>query len=192
MAKSCLALSDISEHLPQVCSPVYYLDCFYDSDRLLPAFWPCLPSFWYPLCLLPAPTIALPLLINLPCLRYTSSCYRTLPVWPPLVYINKAAFGSQRHWPLWLQNILYILNIHICKYPNTHTYVCVWFITDREIPPEFMIKKKSFRDRALFLNTPGNIQEDDALKLQLLDLGCEIRTVTLPIKKGNNYREEQW
>lgn len=45
-------------------------------------------------------------------------------------------------------------------------------------------------DRVLFLHTPGNIQEDDALKLQLLDLGCEIRPVTLPIKKENNYREE--
>ncbi len=77
---TCLAPSDISERLPQVCFPVYYLDCFYDSDRLLPAFW-------YPLCLLPAPTIALPLFINLPCLRYTCYCYRTLPVWSPLVFI---------------------------------------------------------------------------------------------------------
>ncbi len=46
-----------------------------------------LPTFGYPLCLLPAPTIALPLFINLPCLRYTCYCYRTLPVWSPLVFI---------------------------------------------------------------------------------------------------------
>lgn len=31
-----------------------------------------------------------------------------------------------------------------------------------------------------FCTPPGNIQEDDALKLQFLDLGCEIRTITLP------------
>lgn len=32
-----------------------------------------------------------------------------------------------------------------------------------------------------FCTPPGNIQEDDALKLQFLDFGCEIRTITLPV-----------
>ncbi len=48
--------------------PCVYLNCLYDSDRLLPA-----------------PTFALPLLLILPCLRYTCCCLWTLPVWPPLV-----------------------------------------------------------------------------------------------------------
>ncbi len=45
-----------------------------------------LPAVWYTLCLPPAPTFALPLLLILPCLRYTCYCLWTLPVWPPLVY----------------------------------------------------------------------------------------------------------
>ncbi len=75
-------------HCEVLFSPVWHfqavslsvsLDCLYDSDRLLPAVW-------YPLCLPPAPTLALPLLLILPCLRYTCYCLWTLPVWPPLVY----------------------------------------------------------------------------------------------------------
>ncbi len=55
------------------------------SDRLLPALL-TLPASWYLLCLLPAPTFALSLLLILPCLRYTCCCLWTLPVWSPLVY----------------------------------------------------------------------------------------------------------
>ncbi len=65
--------------------PCCYLDCSHDSDHLLPAFL-TLPAWWYPLCLLPAPTIALPLSMILPCLCFTCSRYWTLPVWPPLFY----------------------------------------------------------------------------------------------------------
>ncbi len=54
------------------------------SDRLLPAFL-TLPAVWYPLCLLPAPSFALPLLLILPCLRDTCYCLWPLPVWPSLV-----------------------------------------------------------------------------------------------------------
>ncbi len=73
--------------------PYCYLDCSHDSDHLLPAFL-TLPALWYPLCLPPALTIALPLLMILPCLCLPCSLYWTLPVWPPLVSINKAALGS--------------------------------------------------------------------------------------------------
>ncbi len=97
--------------------------------------------------------------------------------------------------------IYYILNIHICTYPNTHMCVCVCVcvcvcdlvLTERYYQNLWLktdINGTFSWDRVLFLHTPGNIQEDDALKLQLLDLGCEIRPVTLPIKKENNYREE--
>ncbi len=41
--------------------------------------------------------------MSLPCLRYTCYCHRTFPVWPPLVYINKAAFWISTPWPLSLQ-----------------------------------------------------------------------------------------
>ncbi len=146
-------------------SPVWHFRAFTPSvfPCLLPGLflrlWPfaacllTLPAFWYPLCLLPAPTIALPLLINLLCLRYTCSCYRTLPVWPPLVFILiKLHLDLNATDPFdYRIYILYILNIHICKYPNTHTYrVCVWFITDREILPEFMIKKNIFEIELYF------------------------------------------
>ncbi len=66
--------------------PCSYLDCSHDSDHLLPAFL-TLPALWYPLCLPPAPTIALPLSMILPCLCFTCSRYWTLPVCPPLVYL---------------------------------------------------------------------------------------------------------
>ncbi len=62
------------------------------SDRLLPALL-TLPACWYLLCLLPAPTFALSLLLILPSLHYTCYCLWPLPVWPPLVW-NKAAIGS--------------------------------------------------------------------------------------------------
>ncbi len=35
--------------------PCVYLDCLYDSDRLLPAFWPCLPFDILSVCRLPRP-----------------------------------------------------------------------------------------------------------------------------------------
>ncbi len=54
------------------------------SDRLPPAFL-TLPALWYPFCLPPAPTFALPLLLILPCLRDTCYCLWPLPVWPSLV-----------------------------------------------------------------------------------------------------------
>ncbi len=78
-AKSCLAPSDISEQFPLSVFPCCYLDCSHDSDLLLPAFL-TLPALWYPLCLPPAPTIALPLLMILPCLCFTCFHYWTLPV----------------------------------------------------------------------------------------------------------------
>ncbi len=61
------------------------------SDRLLPALL-TLPACWYLLCLLPAPTFALSLLLILPSLHYSCYCLWPLPVWP-LVW-NKAAIGS--------------------------------------------------------------------------------------------------
>ncbi len=67
------------------------LDCLHDSDHLLPAFL-TLPALWYPLCLPPAPTFALSLLLILPSLHYSCYCL-TIAVWPPLVCI-KAAIGS--------------------------------------------------------------------------------------------------
>ncbi len=52
----------------------------------LPVHSDCLlPAFRYPLCLPPAPTFALPLLLILPCLRDTCYCLWPLPVWPCLV-----------------------------------------------------------------------------------------------------------
>ncbi len=75
----CLSL------FPCFFSVVDSLDCLLASARLLPVFF-TLPAFWYPLCLPPAPAIALPLLMILPCLRYTCSRYWTLPVWPPLEF----------------------------------------------------------------------------------------------------------
>ncbi len=85
-AKSCFAPADILS-----VSPVFTWTAY-----LLWPFAACLltlPAFRYPLCLPPAPTFALPLLLILPCLHY--SCYYLwpLPVWPPLVCI-KAAIGS--------------------------------------------------------------------------------------------------
>ncbi len=66
--------------------PLYsvYLDCLYNSDHLLPAFL-TLPALWYPLCLPPAPTFALSLLLILPCLHDTCYCLWPLSVWPCLV-----------------------------------------------------------------------------------------------------------
>ncbi len=73
-----------SERFPCILFPCVYLDCLYDSDHLLPAFL-TLPALWYPLCLPPAPTFALSLLLILPCLRDTCYCLWPLPVWPCLV-----------------------------------------------------------------------------------------------------------
>ncbi len=69
--------------------------------RLLPAFL-TLSAFWYPLSYplsAACPDLSTAPVVNLPCLLYTCYCYRTLPVWPPLVFMNKAALGSQCHWP---------------------------------------------------------------------------------------------
>ncbi len=81
-----------SERFPCILFPCVSLDCLYDSDHLLPAFL-TLPALWYPLCLPPAPTFALSLLLILPSLHYSCYCLWPLPVWPPLVCI-KAAIGS--------------------------------------------------------------------------------------------------
>ncbi len=102
--------------------PCCYLDCSHDSDHLLPAFL-TLPALWYHLCLPPAPTIALPLLMILPCLCFTCSRYWTLPVWPPLVYINKAAFGSQRHWPLSLHRVPLTKTLVFLAFGSLHTVI---------------------------------------------------------------------
>ncbi len=68
------------------------LDCLHDSNHLLPAFL-TLATLWYPLCLPPAHTFALSLMLILPSLHYSCYCLWPLPVWPPLVCI-KAAIGS--------------------------------------------------------------------------------------------------
>ncbi len=94
--KHCKVLFSPVWHFRAVSPSVFpccYLDCSHDSDHLLPAYL-TLPALWYPLCLPPAPTIALPLLMILPCLCLPCSRYWTLPVWPPLVSTNKAALGS--------------------------------------------------------------------------------------------------
>ncbi len=80
-------------HCEVLFSPVWH---FQAVSLCLPGLpirlWPfavcllTLPAVWYPLCLPPAPTFALPLLLILPCLRYTCYCLWTLPVWPSLVY----------------------------------------------------------------------------------------------------------
>ncbi len=73
-----------SERFPCILFPCVYLDWLYDSDHLLPAFL-TMPALWYPLCLPPASTFALSLLLILPCLRDTCYCLWPLPVWPCLV-----------------------------------------------------------------------------------------------------------
>ncbi len=89
---SPLSLLSIVSPLPVCLSlfPCLFLSMIpWTVYSLLPVcclFFFTLPAFWYPLCLPPAPTIALPLLMILPCLRYTCSRYWTLPVWPPLEF----------------------------------------------------------------------------------------------------------
>ncbi len=63
------------------------------SDRLLPALL-TLPASWYLLCLLPAPTFALSLLLILPCLRYTPVAVYEPCLSDLLLSIIKAAIGS--------------------------------------------------------------------------------------------------
>ncbi len=77
-----------SERFPCFLIPCVYLDY---SDRLLPALL-TLPACWYLLCLLPAPTFALSLLLILPSLHYSCYCLWPLPVWH--LVRNKAAIGS--------------------------------------------------------------------------------------------------
>ncbi len=55
VAKSCFAIANISERFSPEWLPVYYLDCLFSSDRLLPALLTP-PAFGYSLCLPPAPT----------------------------------------------------------------------------------------------------------------------------------------
>ncbi len=72
--------------------PCIYLDCLHDSDHLLPAFL-TLPALWYPLCLPPAPTFALPLLLILP--AYVTPVIASDPCLFDLALLfNKAAFES--------------------------------------------------------------------------------------------------
>ncbi len=78
--------------------PVDYLDCLYSSDHLLPALL-TLPAFWIfylsaactDLCIVPGYVSALPSLLLLLLIERCLS--------DPLLY-NKAAPGSQRHWPI--------------------------------------------------------------------------------------------
>ncbi len=65
--------------------PVFCFPVFTWTAYILWPFAACLltlPALWYPLCLLPAPTFALPLLLILSCLRDTCYCLWPLPVWP--------------------------------------------------------------------------------------------------------------
>ncbi len=73
-----------SERFPCILFPCVYLDCLYNSDHLLPASL-TLPALWYPLCLPPAPTFALFLLLILSSLHCSCYCHWPLPVWPCLV-----------------------------------------------------------------------------------------------------------
>ncbi len=68
------------------------LDCLYDSDRLLPAFWPCLPFDILSVCRLPRP-------LHCPCCWFCLAFVTPVTVSEPclfelLLLINKAAFGS--------------------------------------------------------------------------------------------------
>ncbi len=72
--------------------PCVYLDCLYDSDRLLPAFWPCLPFDILSVCRLPQP-------LHCPCCWFCLAFITPVTVSEPclfdlLLFINKAAFGS--------------------------------------------------------------------------------------------------
>ncbi len=72
--------------------PCVYLDCLYDSDRLLPAFWPCLPFDVLSVCRLPWP-------LHCPCCWFCLAFVTPITVSEPclfdlLLFINKAAFGS--------------------------------------------------------------------------------------------------
>ncbi len=99
VAKSCFATANISERFSLVWLPVYYLDWLFSSDRLLPALLTS-PAYWLfslsAACL--DPLLCLRLCI---CLVYVAldTAVWSLPVWL-LLCVNKAANGSQRHWPL--------------------------------------------------------------------------------------------
>ncbi len=88
--------------------PVDYLDCLYSSDRLLPAFWIfSLSAACADLCIVPGYVSALPSLILLLLIELCLS---------DLLLFNKAAPGSQRHWPIIIvpeifRQILHILNV---------------------------------------------------------------------------------
>ncbi len=82
-------------------SPVF---CFpglpIHSDRLLPAFWPCLPFDILSVCRLPRP-------LHCPCcwfcLAYVTPVIASYPcVFDLALLFIKAAFGSPRHWLLLL------------------------------------------------------------------------------------------
>ncbi len=90
------------KHCEVLFSPVWYfqavspecvsLDCLYDSDHLLPAFWPCLPFDILSVCCLPQP-------LHCPCCWFCLAFVTPVTVSEPclfdlLLFINKAAFGS--------------------------------------------------------------------------------------------------
>ncbi len=94
VAKSCFAIANISERFP-----LYYLDCLFSSDRLLPALLTP-PAFWIFSLSAACPDLLLWHCLWI-CLAYVDldTVVWTLPVWPRLCLI-KAANGSQHHWPL--------------------------------------------------------------------------------------------
>ncbi len=82
--------------------PCVYLDCLYNSDRLLPAFWPCLPFDILSVCRLPRP-------LHCPCCWFCLAFVTPVTISEPclfdLLFINKAAFGSNYtasslHYPI--------------------------------------------------------------------------------------------
>ncbi len=83
----------------------YVLSCWISGLFVL--LWPFAACPFDPVCLLdtllclpPAPTFALSWFRYLPCLRYSSYCYWTLPVWPPLCVHKACAWISTSLTPL--------------------------------------------------------------------------------------------
>ncbi len=98
VAKSCFATANISERLSLVSLPVYYLDWSFSSDRLLPALLTS-PAYWLfslsAACLDPLLCLCLCL-----CLIYVVLDTAYDHCLSDFFYcVNKAANGSQRHWP---------------------------------------------------------------------------------------------
>ncbi len=92
VATHYISCTTLQLHIPHAHFPVCYLDCLYDSDRLLPAFWPCLPFDILSVCHLPRP-------LHCPCCWFCLAFVPPVTVSEPclfdlLLFINKAAFGS--------------------------------------------------------------------------------------------------